>query len=512
MKRILLFAAIIFTASTAMAQGVEDALRFSEQKMEGTARSAAMGNALVALGGDLGGIAINPASTGVYRYSEFVMTPSVTNYSSSVNYLGTATSDNKTRFGISNFGFVGTVNTGRQNAGLVSWSVGISLTKQNNFTSTMKAFGTTNSTSRLGSIAVETSGTNALNMDITDTNHPFYTSNASWNSILAWNTSLLDTLPGTNSEYIGATENLNGSDISVGGNLNQMYRSQSVGNVTDVTINWGGNIANKLFIGFNMGIQSIYYKYDETYAEDAHNSNNFQTGFEHFAAAYRHRVTGTGLNFKAGLIYVPVEWLRLGASVSTPTWTYLSEEWENAMESSFNDGYSQKLVSPLGVYDYELTSPFRWNVGAAVMLPGIGVLSADYENVNYSHAELIDPEYGFGYTQENNEIKQTLTSADILRIGAEVNVNPAFALRAGYQNYSSPYAKGLGNSTHIGAFGFGYNTECGGGNFFIDLTWQQMLKKNTENFALYSDTDIAAPAGTNKTSNWRLLLSLGLRF
>ena len=51
----------------------------SQQNREGTARSVAMGNAFTALGGDMGSISINPASSAVYRYSEFSITPSITN-------------------------------------------------------------------------------------------------------------------------------------------------------------------------------------------------------------------------------------------------------------------------------------------------------------------------------------------------------------------------------------------------------------------------------------------------
>ena len=54
-----------------------DALRFSENNYEGTARTMAMGNAFTALGGDLGSISINPAGSAVARYSQVTITPGV---------------------------------------------------------------------------------------------------------------------------------------------------------------------------------------------------------------------------------------------------------------------------------------------------------------------------------------------------------------------------------------------------------------------------------------------------
>ncbi len=513
-KKLIISLAVVCGALAANAQGAYDALRFSQQNVEGTARSVAMGNAFVALGGDMGGLAVNPASSAVYRYKEFMITPSVQGVSSVAKYLGSNSYDNNTRFGIANFGFVGSQKTGRENSGLVSWSFGLVINKMNSFTNCMAAQGTTDETSWLSSMAYNTDGIYAPEMDMTDSNDPFYTSGAPWNSILAWNTTLLDTLPGTTNQYIGATENLDGYDITVGGKLIQNFKSKAIGNVTEATINFGGNISNKLFLGVNIGIQSISYRYEESYNEQALNSNKFQTGFDSFTTAYSYRATGSGVNVKAGLIYLPTNWLRVGASISTPTWMYLSEEWENSMESKFNDGYSQKLYSPLGTYNYNLETPFRWNVGVAATLGTLGVVSVDYESVDYSQAILSDAETFYGYADENDDIRNLLAKQNILRVGAEVNVLPQFAVRAGYQYYSSPYKDGTSNDNlNIGSLGVGYVTSCGAqSDFFIDLAYQRLLKETQEKFSLYGDTNIAAPVGENNSSNWKLLLSVGLRF
>lgn len=512
-RKFTLCAVLLLSGAAAFAQNAYDALKFSEQYLEGTARSVAMGNAFTALGGDMGGITINPASSAVYRYSELVITPSLSGISSSVNYLGSTSSANKTKFGISNLGFVGSYNTGRENAGLVSWSFGLVVNKMNNFTGGMKASGKTNSSSWLSALAAQTNGVYAPDMDMNDSNDPFFYSNASWNSILAWNNSLLDTLPGTNNQYIAATENLDGYDISVGGDLDQMFKNKTLGNITEATINFGGNISNKLFIGVNLGIQSISYKYDERYSESAFNSNSFNSGFKYFSSAYSYRATGSGINLKVGMIYLPTEWLRLGAGISTPTWMYIDETWENGMDAEFNDGYSQSIISPLGNYSYMLNTPFRWNAGAAVRLGMLGVISADYERVDYSRTVLGHNGDGFSYRDENEEIQEVLGTQNILRVGAEVNVTPAFALRAGYQHYSSPYAISSANDArNIGSLGIGYIAPCGASDFFVDLAYQQRFGKGQEEFSLYDDTGIPAPVGTNSINSWKVLLSLGLRF
>ena len=141
------------------------------------------------------------------------------------------------------------------------------------------------------------------------------------------------------------------------------------------------------------------------------------------------------------------------------------------------------------------------------------MLSADFESADYSRVLLHKSDSGTSYRNENDEIQEIFGTQNIVRVGAEVNVTPAFAVRAGYQHYSSPYAISSSNdSKNIGSLGIGYITPCGSSDFFVDLAYQQMLGKGKEEFSLYADTDIPAPVGTNTVNSWKVLLSLGLRF
>ena len=502
-----------------------DAYRFSQQFYEGTARSLAMGNATVALGGDLGAVITNPAAIGVYRYHEFTITPSITSASARTNYLGQSTNDNNTRIGISNFGYVASFATGRRNSGLINWNLAVTYNKTNNYTLRMSAAGRTNQSSWLGSkaqslnnLADKNQGIYAPSMDMNYSNDPFYSSNATWNEILSWNTSLLDTLPDSPYYYIAATENINGLDIVTGGDLDQYFMKESIGNTSEAVINFGGNFSNKLFFGVNLGITSLYYKYSEVYSERAVNSNQFDSQFRDFTHYFNYRTSGTGVNLKAGLIYLPVAGLRLGASISTPTWMFLYEEWDEQMTANFADGYSQHLSSPLGSYNYRLNTPFRWNIGAAYTFGQLGAISIDYENVNYSRMRLAeDSQYASSYdtfADTNSDIKQSFKSSSILRAGVEFNVSPQFAVRGGFQHYTSGY-KYDDTTVQVGSLGIGYTSK---GGFFADLTYQQQFK-NQETFQLYDDiTDYdgsvitAAPVGTNEYGKWKMLLSVGFRF
>lgn len=526
MKKILTYSMITmlaFSGGSMYAQDINDALRYSQQYNDGTARSVSMGNAMVALGGDPGALSINPASSGVYRYSELVFTPSMTFTDSKADYLGTRTSDNRSRFGVSNFGYVGSFATGRKNSGLINWNIAIAFNRINNFTSRMSATGRTAQSSWLASLAQSTAGIYGQSLDINSQRDPF-AQNLPWNSILGWNTSLLDTLPDSGYDYMGATENLEGYNIVIGGELDQRFSRESTGNVSEAILNFGGNISNKLFFGVNIGIQSIWYEYNEYYSETAVNPADFNSQFRHFSHSYHQSTSGTGVNLKAGIIYLPVKGLRLGASISTPTWTYLYQKWETRMTSDFTDGYNQDLLSPLGTYNYRVNTPFRWNAGAAYTFGKIGVLSADYERVNYSKMKMFDRDDNtFIFNEENQYIANSFKASNILRAGAEIRVHPQFSIRAGYQLYNDtfrdiaaidentiPVYQDRKINTNIGSLGIGYASESG---FFADLAYQQQMKKSDDKFYLYDDTPAQpAPEGVNKSGYWKLLISLGFRF
>ncbi len=64
---------VVCTLGTLQAQNETQALRFSMHNPYGTARYAAQGGAIGALGSDLSAVQVNPAGLGFYRSSEFIL-------------------------------------------------------------------------------------------------------------------------------------------------------------------------------------------------------------------------------------------------------------------------------------------------------------------------------------------------------------------------------------------------------------------------------------------------------
>ncbi|MBN1157969.1 MAG: hypothetical protein JXA61_01200, partial [Bacteroidales bacterium] len=131
MKRIVssILAASIF--AIAHSQYVADALRYSQSYPSVTARSMAMGGAFTSLGGDFSSVYLNPAGLGLYRGSEFVVSPGLAYAGVKSRYYSQNNEDYKYQFMLGNLGYVGNYTSGREN-GLVSASYAVGYLRLNN--------------------------------------------------------------------------------------------------------------------------------------------------------------------------------------------------------------------------------------------------------------------------------------------------------------------------------------------------------------------------------------------
>lgn len=77
MKQLYIISALLLLSNWAYSQSLDEAVKFSRTSNLGSARSAAMGGAFGALGGDISSLNTNPAGVGVFRKSEIAFTPSL---------------------------------------------------------------------------------------------------------------------------------------------------------------------------------------------------------------------------------------------------------------------------------------------------------------------------------------------------------------------------------------------------------------------------------------------------
>lgn len=510
MRKFTIIILALIVASSATAQGALDALKFSQLRYEGSARTMAMGNAFTSLGGDSYAMSINPASSAIYKYSEFTVTPSLMGSNIKSQYLGNSESESWTRFGISNAGLVSSFKIGNNLSALKTLTFGVAINRLNNYSSRSYSSGLNSNSSWLGSLAEGLSGVYNGDLDVTDSWNPFFDfPGASWKEILAWNSNLIDPLPDSDYDYIGATENIVGGKITFAAPINQEFYREQKGNISEVVLNMGANISNMLFLGANIGVQSLEYSDYQEYSESAQNSAFFDSKFSRFSHIFRQTSTGVGLNLKAGFIVIPVTGLRLGGSISTPTWLFMKDSWDEGIDARYSDGYSSNILSPVGEYDYRINSPLRWNLGASYVFGKLGLISIDYEGVDYSKIKMLsDGGDKRVFKDANSDIASNFKSVGVLRVGAEVRPTPKVALRAGYSSYGNP-EKNYGYNVDYISGGVGF---LGSSGMFIDMAFQKRVSNN-ESFSLYSDyTNSTAPIGELDISGWKLLVTLGFRF
>ncbi|MDR0660796.1 MAG: hypothetical protein LBG19_08355 [Prevotellaceae bacterium] len=529
MKRILLLVFAVLSVTTINAQDHFGAICFSQNFYEGTARFTSMGGAFAALGGDFTSLSINPAGIGVYRGMEFTFTPAISYSKTSSSFYNVSdVSDSRTRFGFSNMGLVAPIYTSGSSKGPVSLTVGIGYNKMNNYNSNASAIANNViwEESMVENFVYQANSLGYKVGDLEANNAYGLFGPADWAALMAWkNTLLYQNEVDPNNKYYDLDVTLH--------NHNKYARTVSEGSIGEYVFSLGGNISHKLYFGLTVGIQDVNYKSYKYYGEVMHHQDA-QNDLATFLYDQYYRTSGYGYNIKAGIIFRPVPELRLAFAAHTPTFFELTDEY-SASQSANIIGYGwYDANSPTNFYDYRINTPYKLIAGAAYTFKSYGLISVDYEFVDYSSMRMKE-HYDYvgtnGFDPNNQIIKNTLSAASNVRVGLEGNLPAGFSLRAGYSFYGSPYKKdlkdpagyvpnengditvpyysmGIGDySTDTYSAGIGYRFKYG----FVDFAYS--LAKNEVEYIIdsYDDFGIMSPV-TTKTDFNRFTLTLGLRF
>lgn len=496
MKKFIIFLTLSFlTPFLIQAQDLADALRYSTFQVQGTARAGAMGNAFGALGGDFTSISINPAGLGLYRSSEFVFTPAFNKNDMETNYRGSLMTDSKYNFSFNNLSYVSALTPRNQGeTGLVNVNIGIGYNRLKDFNSTMLAGAANMNGSFLDYVA------DNANVNIWS---DFYEN-------LAWETDLL--LRDDNGIYWHDIE-----EAGYGQSLRKSIARQ--GAINEYSLAAGFNFNHKLYIGASVGIVDVFYRETSQIREwDARNNIPY---FDEMRFNSSLRTSGTGYNGKIGVIFKPINEIRLGASVHTPTFYNLRDIFETSMVSNitFDDGPdSFRETSPWSEYDYDLETPLRANFSGAFVIGKAGLLSVDYEYVDYGSSTLRRGGDGYDFVDENNEIAQIFKPVGNIRVGGELLATQNVSLRAGYEFYPSPYNREAFGATQPNAdanrvtysAGLGFRS----GGFFFDLAYRYSYMKDFDLLypAPVSDYYAAPEMASFSNVKNKVMFTLGFKF
>ena len=499
---------LLLFSTTIMAQNIGDALRLSNYRIQGTARSTAMGNAIGALGGDFTSASINPAGLGIYRSSEFVLTPSFSSSNVDGTYLTTKTSASKNHFGIPNIGYVAHFNTGPNNhSSLVDFSVGFGYNRMTNFNINETVRGDGATSSLLDGFTLNSDNTNSSQLD-------------SYYEGLAYNVGLIYPYSNDSLVYASDLQKNPYTDDFTNYPHSQQKRYEHKGSIEEYLISVGLDFNHKLYLGATLGIQDVYFKaYEDLNEYNIDYQNSDLSDFlNEYAFNTYYKTVGTGINLKLGAIYRPTASLRLGLAIHTPTWYNLEDDYQNYAYSDLTlDGKegTYNSTSPYGQYDYNLRTPMRGYLSAAYIFGKSGLVSVDYEYVDYNNMKFTDGEDGYSFSPENQDISDYYKSVGNWHIGAEYRVSPQFSLRGGYEYFPSPYKDNVDgnyqpnsdNTDWSYSFGFGYQQ----GAFFLDAAYKRTIQKNNE--SLYSVPDgVNTPWAKFSNKTDYMALTMGFRF
>ena len=463
MKKIFAVAFGALLALSASAQGWQDALLFSENEYGGTARSMGLSNALTAVGGDMGSLGINPAGSAVAGYSQIALTSgislSVVNATSADPEFafGDKVRSNYTRFKVPSIGFVMGMDTGQRH-GLKRITFGFVSNSTADYTGRMYASGINSTNSYSGSVASraagypeeavsgyraggQTSGYTWWNLDEFDA-----TQNLPWDVMTSYRSGVIGMV---NGQYLGLTDwDKGGGKTGVLGPLYQKYGFQSKGFKHDMLVNFGVNYNDTFYVGANLGLSMFNYSQGEYWYEAPDDPTTFPDiafdenphgRFQYLEGKQVFDAKGAGVYFKIGALWRPFAGLRLGVAIQTPTFTEVETRMAVYNRASVTGVHLSSSTSPDWLDSYALRTPWRFNAGLAYTFGKVGLLSVDWEGVNYRGCRFRkEDEDALFYGQPqyildaNADIKDVLGWSHMLRAGLEINLTPAFALRAGY--------------------------------------------------------------------------------
>lgn len=479
MKKIISIILISLISLTIFAQNENDALRYSLVNYGGTARFMGLSGAYGAIGADFSTLSQNPAGIGLYRKSEFTITPMLSSSNISSSYLGQSNDDFRNMLYLGNLGFVMAINlnSGFENQ-LNQVQFGFGVNRMATFGNRLEIGGFNNENSLLTSYMNEI---NEKGLEPTELD-PF-------GSNLAYEVYLINYDSVTGKSFI---------DMPNGG-VQQLKTITTKGSTNETVLSAGGNFGDKLFLGVTFAFPEIKYEEESIYTEE--DINNINNNFDSFKRSEYLKTTGSGFNFKFGFIYKPFDFIRIGGAFHTPTSYYkMTDNWNASMTANYDNGDKNSKDSPEGSYDYRLSTPMRAMGSLAFIIGQYGLISADYEFVDYSTARL--RAYDYNFSEENDYVNKKFTTANNLRIGTEWK-SGIYAFRGGYNMYGSPY-KGentLGARTGY-SFGFGVHDK----GYFLDFAFNHTSMK--DNYYLYN----IASAAENKLSNNSYSFTLGFRF
>jgi hypothetical protein len=488
MKKLLMLYMGLISTSYILAQDVTDAISYSMDDIQGTARFRAMSGAFGALGGDMSSVNINPAGSAIFNYSHASLSLGLFNTNNDVTYdvntINRTNSYSNSNLDLNQLGAAFVFNNTNVNSRWKKFTLSLAYDRARDFDQDWVASGTNtnsidsyflsnanNSQTPFGILKLQPGEfIEEAYADIGSIGNGYQIQQA----FLGYWSGIIDPMNLDNDTNNNETNYV--SNIAAG-NFNQNYLYSASGYNGKFAFNFATEYDDKFFFGLNLNAHFINYEKFTRLNES--NSNNESLvnnlAFENLLTS-----NGSGFSFQLGTIVKLTQALRAGVSYNSPTWYRINEELIQGINSNNADPEINFISDIVNIYpEYRLQTPGKITGSLAYIFGKKGLLSFDYAVKDYSNIKFRPTSDGV-FSDLNNNIGNTLTSAASYKAGGEYRFKQ-FRFRGGYRFEESPYKDNdfYGNLNGY-SLGLGYSF----GDFNIDLAFSQA--ERDLNYQLYS--------------------------
>lgn len=446
-------AAMLGTAVSA--QETYDNAQLASKDLNGTARYVGMGGAMEALGADISTIGTNPAGIGMFRRG-MVAGSFGFNTQQDAKSFGNA---NKTNMSFDQAGFVYSMRSGRHSM----LNFGFNYTKSKNFDQILTAAGRLNNASQNKLSAMK----NANGVyTLQDKNNGLVSNSGAYSQADYLYSNVL--FNHKDFENPNDPNNASLSNVDKGVIINDQtglpvyynatgydFGRSTTGYIGQYDFNVSGNSNDRFYWGFTVGIYDVHYNGSSLYSESLVDGGK---AIGDVAMNDERKITGTGFDVKAGLIFRPAEEspFRVGLYVHTPTWYDLTtrnytvlDNNTKPVEAYGSSDYGKSSES----YDFKFYTPWRFGVSLGHTVGNYLALGATYEYADYTTNDIrvndggeVDYWGNYYETSSRDEamkqnIKNSLKGVHTVKLGMEFKPEKNFAVRLGYNYQSAMYNK-----------------------------------------------------------------------
>ena len=493
MKQLYL-AVIIFSLTFSMnAQSFEDAWRYQNDNLTGTARFTGMSGAFSSLGGDLSALSLNPAGATTFTTNRFSGTFSL--FYNTTNKAKYFNQDKQVKYNSFDNRFIGMDQMGAvwvYKSDVSDWNkiaFAVNYNKDKDFGDQFKIEGINqNGNSATGYFVDNANGIPLSELEIVDD----YTTDYQWlgenydygaqQGYLAYQSYVINPVDPSDDDNIQYEANASYNKV------HHFNKITTKGNKTHFDFTVAGTYQKKLQLGLSFTAYGIDYVERNSIEENGYDSSS---DLQLLKLRNTLRVEGSGFGIKMGAIYKVMPGFKLSLAYHSPEWLEINEYMKQSIHTEMKNGdvYDIKPGVENAFAPYKIITPSKFIVGTSAVIHKMLVLSADYtyqNTANLHFKETDDDADTTFFDNLNEDISDQMQPVHKINAGTEIKLNKFFLRGGGFMS-TSP----VKNNNELYAYkgysaGAGYNF----GSFVLDFAYLHRSGYESKNILTLPDNAI----------------------